>query len=277
VKCVVCVSLGGRELLISGAADATIIIWDTVTGKAVQTLKGHARGVLALAVDSLSGMDEDGRRIKGENGEERVTIFSAGSDREIRRWTIISTPSTSESGSQSTISVATHPDDPLLPHETSINALSFSHSGDLYTASSDNTAAILSRAQNWALDTSLPHPDYVRSVAIDEERGYVVTACRDEEVRVWDVASGKCVITLSGHFEEVMGVVVIGNRGKERVVSVGIDGTVRSWGLGEAEFAAVRREEEMEKEGVVKEEVGKMNLMTQEEEDELAALMEDSD
>ncbi|KAF2491572.1 WD40 repeat-like protein [Lophium mytilinum] len=274
VKCVVCVSLGGRELLFSGAADATIIIWDVETGEALQTLKGHARGVLSLAVNSLSLADSLDNPSKTKSTEsESVIVFSAGSDREIRRWTITATPS-SDSTLKSTISVTSDPNDPHTPHETSINQLTFSPSGDLFTASSDKSAQILSRTQNFAPDTTFPHPDFVRAVAVDEGKGWVVTACRDEEVRVWDSGSGKCVIVLAGHYEEVTGVVIWGGK----VVSVGIDGTVRSWELSQGEFERVRKEDDEEKEGVVKEEEkGKKSLMTVEEEAELAALMDESD
>lgn len=228
--------------------------------------------MLALVVDPLS--DENG-----------VTVYSAGSDREIRRWSITSAGTEGEGegegeggggggGGGGVVKVVGHPEDPLLVHETSINALVFAEgSGDLYTASSDNSAKILSRAQNLTPDTTFVHPDFVRGVAVDEERGYVVTACRDEEVRIWDAGGGKCVIVLRGHYEEVTGVVITGGS----VVSCGIDGTVRKWGLGERAFEEVRREEEREAAGTEKEEGKKKSLLTEEEERELAELMEDSD
>jgi len=106
-----------------------------------------------------------------------------------------------------------------------------------------------------------------------------VTAGRDEDVKVWDRASGKLHHVYEGHFEEVTGLLVLG-RG---VVSVGIDATVRQWdlsseGLGkavrDAEEGRDGVEKEMEKEVVVKPEVGGL---TEEEERELEDLMEDSE
>jgi hypothetical protein len=65
------------------------------------------------------------------------------------------------------------------------------------------------------------------------------------------------------------------------VVSVGIDGTVRRWGLEGKEVAEAKRRREDEMSGVLRreEEVEdkKEGLLTEEEERELAELMEDSD
>lgn len=160
-------------------------------------------------------------------------------------------------------------------HETSIFGLAFGpSSGDLFTASADGFAKSLSRNRGFVEDTAFSHGDYVRCVAVSEARGVIVTGCRDEDVRVWDVASGKCVATLVGHWEEVCGVVVIGER-EGVVVSVGIDGTVRRWGLGREELARHVEESEGEYEKV--EEKKGESLLTEEEERELAELMDESD
>jgi WD40 repeat protein len=42
------------------------------------------------------------------------------------------------------------------------------------------------RADGWKANLSLEHPDFVRDVVVYEAGGWVVTACRDEEVRVWN-------------------------------------------------------------------------------------------
>jgi WD40 repeat protein len=125
------------------------------------------------------------------------------------------------------------------------------------------------------VDTSLEHPDYARDVVIDEVGGWIVTACRDEEVRVWERGSGRLHHVFEGHFEEVTALVLLGG---QRVVSVSIDGTVRVWGLKAEELAKARKEAEEEREGrVVEVEEKKEGVMTAEEEEELAALLEDSE
>ncbi|KAF2118930.1 WD repeat protein [Lophiotrema nucula] len=264
VKALLALALQGKELLVSGSADATIIIWDIASGSKLHTLKGHSRGILALALDPTPSSDSN------EN-EEEVIFFSAGTDREIHRWTLTSSsaaeiPSTDDVPS------------PLIRHETSIDSLFFDADADadLWTASKDKTVKCLSRATNWEEDTSLEHPDYVLDVVVDEVGGHVVTACRDEEVRVFDKGTGKLVHVFSGHYEEVTGLVLLDG---QKVVSVSIDGTVRQWSLKAPDLAKAIQEAEDERAGKGEDKVEekKESLLTAEEEAELAELMGDSD
>lgn len=264
--------VGGNELLLSGSADATIIVWDVESGERLHTLKGHARAVHALAVDPES------LHSVGENGEgaarDEVVVFSAGSDRTIRRWKI-SLHHASELPESSTTGPS-----PIIAHETSIDSLFFDADADLWTASADKSSRCLSRSQNWTVDTTLEHPDFVRDVVVDEIGGWVVTACRDEEVRVWDRSTGTLKHIFEGHYEEVTGLALI--QSKQMVVSVGIDGTVRRWSLKARDLEVAVREREEERAVVEKESVivgeKKEGVMTEEEERELAELMgEDSE
>lgn len=222
-------------------------------GTKLHTLKGHTRGILALALDPADY----------EPGKDTATVFSAGSDREIRRWQI---------GYSAASEV--HPS-PIIAHETSIDALHFDSDGDLWTASADKTAKCLSRGREWEEDSKFEHPDFVRDVVIDENGGWVITACRDEEVRVWERASGKLHHVFTGHFEEVTGLLLMG----QRLISVSIDATVRQWSLKPQELAKAVEEAESERLGKDKEKEPEQqeSLMTAEEEAELAELLGDSD
>lgn len=239
----------------SGSADATIIVWDAASGEKLHTLKGHARGVLALALDPVQYAPANASAI----------VFSAGSDREIRRWQI---------GRDSAAELQDAPS-PIIAHETNVDAIHFDADGDLWTASADRTAKCLSRSRNWEEDARFEHPDFVRDVAIDETGGWVITACRDEEVRVWERGSGKLHHVFSGHFEEVTGLLLLSG---QKVASVSIDATVRQWSLQAADLAEAIKEAEDERLGKAEAKgPEKENLLTEEEEAELAALMEDSD
>lgn len=254
MKAVLTFSLQGTEVLVSASADATIIVWEVASGKLLHKLKGHTRGVLALALDMV---DYDANK-------NSATVFSAGSDREIRKWTI-AVDSASE----------TQPS-PIIVHETSIDSLHFDSDGDLWTASADKTTRCLSRCREWEQDSECEHPDFVRDVVIDEDGGWVLTACRDEEVRVWDKGSGKLYHVFSGHFEEVTGLILTTN---QRLVSVSIDGTIRQWSLRAPDLTKAVEAAEDERLGKTKEtdEPQKEGMMTAEEEAELAELLEDSD
>ena len=263
VKCLLWTRLNGSPILISGGADSFIMVRDPTTNKTLHTIKEHSRGILGLQLDPSS------------QSPDEILLFSADSAREIRRWRITRDK------------VEAIPET-ILAHETSVNRLCFEPAGvsddgvvdaDLWTASSDKTVQHLVRARNWESDTTLEHPDYVRDVVISGDGRWVVTACRDEEVRVWDASSGKLACTYNGHFEEVTGLALV-EQGKA-VVSVSIDGTVRKWSLDAADIGKTREEaEKMNNNEDVKElpvEEGKTSMLTAEEEAELAELMDSGD
>ena len=166
VKCVLCIRLQNTDFLISGSADASIIIW-SIAGSKLHVLKGHTRGIQHLALDPTT-YDFSG------TGAE-VVIFSAGSDREIRRWLVTPT-----SASQ------IYPAEPIIEHETSVYRLRFDADDNLWTASADGTVKCLVRERGWKPDTILQHPDFVRDVIVTSN--WAITACRDEGVRVWDIS-----------------------------------------------------------------------------------------
>ncbi|KAK4580204.1 hypothetical protein LTR86_000407 [Recurvomyces mirabilis] len=258
IKCVLTTTLDGKPVLLSGGADAVIIIWDLSTGKPLHKLKGHTKALQDLAIDPLSLPEGAGQQ------KDSFIVFTASSDREIRRWHISwgSAKETSESLEK-----------PILAHETSVYKLRFDSEGDLWTASADKTAKHLVRSRNWEVDTVLQHPDFVRDVVVSETTGLVVTACRDEEVRVWDLSSGDLVCTYSGHYEEVTGLALVS---QVLVASVSIDGTVRQWSLERQGMAKYHEEIERGKAGEDKsgEQQRESGMLTAEEEAELAELMD---
>jgi hypothetical protein len=92
------------------------------------------------------------------------------------------------------------------------------------------------------------------------------------------VKTGKLHHTFSGHFEEVTGLALLG----QTLLSVSIDCTIRQWSLKPKDLqAAIAAAEEAKKVGGIKEEPLKPKkttaLITEDEERELAELMEDSD
>ena len=255
-------------ILFSGSVDATINVWLVSSGERLHILKGHTRGILDLAIDPMSRYTE----------EDSVYVLSASSTPEIRSWKVsyesaIETTSTlageSEQSDNPTLEVRAAADTaPITVHDTSVNKLLFSPSSssqdsfdqDLYTASSDNTAKLLTRPvpesdtdaktrkPKWEPADTFTHPDWVRCIVHDPASGLLVTGCRDEDVRVWNTSSGECVRTLTGHFDSVEGVCIVdglcggpatqeksGNKTSNVVgkwiVSISLDGTLRRWRL----------------------------------------------
>jgi WD40 repeat protein len=223
-------------------------------------------GVQDLVVDPASSSPDE------------VSLISASSDPHIRRWRI------RLDGWEQV--VETLPDAPstdrrtLLEHETTVYKLVLDHDSDevdLWTSSGDGTAKCLSRLKNFTCEDTFHHGDHVRAVAITDQ--WVITAGRDEDVKFWDRASGKLYCSLAGHYDEVTDLVVLrGPSGSsQRVCSVSIDGTVRTWPFGKAGLDAAVKEQEKPALEEEKEKIGANDLLSAEEEAELAALMEDDD
>ena len=225
-----------------------------------------------MAVQDLAIDPED-------STESEIVLVSSSSDPYIRRWRISLT-------SASQIIEATEVTGPgkkparatILEHETSVYKVLFAGDEDdinLWTASADGTAKCLSRTKNWATEETYEHGDYVRAVVVTD--AWVVTTGRNEDVMVWDRTTGKLRHTYEGHFEEVTGLVVLGD--EKRVLSVSIDKTVRVWELSSAGLEKAIKEAAEKAKGTVKEEKvkPKESLMTEEEEAELAELIDSDD
>ncbi|PNP59356.1 hypothetical protein THARTR1_00846 [Trichoderma harzianum] len=268
IKVVICTKVFGKDILISGGADKKILVWDIESGKRLHTLQDPTTTMLAvqhLAIDPVLSTPD------------AVVIASASSDPYIRRWKITAT-----GFEQLTEAFHDRPDAEKLTiaeHDTSVYKLVYDldgEEGDLWTASADGTAKCLARARNFEADDVFAHGDYVRAVIPTES--WVVTAGRDENVKVWDRSSGKLYCTLEGHYEEVTDLILLRNsRGlPEKVCSVSIDGTIRTWPLSKGELDEVVKKIEESKKPVEQEaEPESDNMLTAEEEAELAELMDD--
>lgn len=267
VKCVATLKLASTDIIISGAADASIIVWNLHLAERIYVLKGHTRGILDLAIDpSTYGVDST-----VSNSTEEAVLFSAGSDREIRRWWI-----------SLKMAEQIEPEKPILVHETSVYALRFDVDEDLWTASADGTTKCLSRVQDFQSDTTIQHGDYVRAVVLEDVGGYVVTAGRSEDVNVWDRGSGDLVHVFEGHFDEITGLIMLG----QNCVSVGIDGTVRVWSLVSEDLRNARKRKEADRKALLTgagttefqpAEESTPGGITEEEDRELEELMQDDE
>ncbi|KAH6896947.1 WD40-repeat-containing domain protein [Thelonectria olida] len=269
VKTVVCAKISGKDILISGGADKKILVWDIESGRRIHTLQDPSTTMLAvqyLAVDPVLSTSN------------AVVVVSASSDPHLRRWKI-----TLESSEQVLESFHDRPETERLTiqeHETSIYRLVFDDTNDdadLWTASADGTAKCLSRSRNFVTEDSFEHGDYVRAVAMTDQ--WVITAGRNEDVKVWDRSSGKLYATLVGHYEEITDLVMLRDAGGigRKVCSVGIDGTIRTWPLGKSEIDEVVIKIEEAAKPKAKEEEKGVSQLTAEEEAELAELMGDDD
>ncbi|KIX08997.1 uncharacterized protein Z518_00075 [Rhinocladiella mackenziei CBS 650.93] len=238
-----------QDIIISGSTDGDVRFW-TVDGQSLGSLKPDCRGIECLVIDPLSSSDSP------------VVMFST-SKQDIFAFTLPESSKISTSHIQLSL--------PIRAHETSVYKLHFDDDGDLWTASADKTARHLSRNDGWRTEATLQHPDFVRDVTTHDKYGWVITACRDEEIRVWNKTTGELHHVFSGHYEEVTGLCMTGNL----VISVSIDATLRRWSLAPADLQkAVEKAKNPKLLEQEPEPKNDMSMLTEEDEAELRALME---
>ncbi|KAJ3190236.1 hypothetical protein HDU85_000529 [Gaertneriomyces sp. JEL0708] len=222
----------------TASSDGTVRQWDALTGECLRVFKDHTRAVEDIV------LTEDGS-----------VMYSASSDTTIKKW------DTSTGQVLST----------LRGHLTSVYALLLDD-GSLWSASADKTA------KRWDLETETPdvtleHPDFVKSLCLLPGAAYLVTGCRDENVRIWDVASEKCIKTLTGHYGEVSGLACLGSK----LYSASLDGTIRTWLITDLKTPGQSTLDTPKKEPAVIRKTKKDVTLTEEEERELAELMGSDD
>ena len=93
---------------------------------------------------------------------------------------------------------------------------------------------------------------HVRCLAVSSDGSWLAAGGRDEDIRIFDTASGEERGRWAGHFDEVVGVLFTGPAAQgtgvgvgERAVSCSLDGTIRTWALSSLrETAALDGEKE---------------------------------
>ncbi|KAI9262226.1 WD40-repeat-containing domain protein [Phascolomyces articulosus] len=267
---VTCLALShGKQIVWTGSWDKTIKKWDAKTGECLATLEGHTDFVKSLIVvgdhvysgssdttirqwnmDTLECVKilkkKDNRTIECLAADTQF-LYAGSSDRLISKWD----RTTGEC-------VATFDE-----HDTSVYCIRV-WDDEMWTASADKTVRRWN-TETGAVDTVLTHPDRVKSIAVAEP--YVITGSSDDAIRVWDIASGKLISTIQGHFDEVGCLDVVGST----LYSASLDCSLRRWSLTSSalkEYNEKKLKKPVEETGTG---------LTEEEERELAELMDDSD
>lgn len=184
----------GKHIL-SSSADLTAKLWDTNSGKVLQTFNGH-RDLVRSAVFSADGQQ----------------IITASADATARIW--------QASNGQLLLT--------LMGHNGAVNNAVFSPDGKLLaTAGMDRTARIWQRESGKELLLLNVHKGSVNSVAFSSDSKRVVTASADNLARIWDAINGKLLITLTGHENSVNTAVF--SPDNSMVLTASSDNSARLW------------------------------------------------
>jgi platelet-activating factor acetylhydrolase IB subunit alpha len=217
----------GAGRIVSCSRDKTIRVWDPETGYCLSTLVGH-RDWVRDVVGSPDG----------------TMLASASSDQTVVLWKI----SPSGSGEDAAKAHLT-----LAGHEHVVECVRFSTTkvdGTLGLAQAEargGEAEARKFAQRW--ERAQAREKKKRAAGArpagggeDESRGggvaapgapaaaaYVASASRDKTVRVWETATGTCVLTLRGHDNWVRGLAF--HAGGKYLFSCSDDRSLRAWDL----------------------------------------------
>jgi WD40 repeat protein len=180
------VSRDGRHIL-SGSADWTLKLWEVATGQCLRTLEGHASAITAVCLSA------DGRH-----------ALSGSVDRALRYWDLVSGRC-----------LAT-----LEGHRDVVASVALSADGrHALSGGADRTIRLWELAGGRCLRTLEAHADPIHSVALSADgrlalSGSAQFLIRNEserlfttgELKLWDVARGRCLPTFEGHADAVTAV-----------------------------------------------------------------------
>ncbi|GJJ12335.1 hypothetical protein Clacol_006576 [Clathrus columnatus] len=187
-----------KNTLVSGSTDRTVRIWNLTNGKCTHIFGGHTSTVRCLAIVKPEWLDIDieGGGIKRERWPKRPMVVTGSRDHSLRVWKL-----------------------PRQGDPEYMSAGANDSEGDVGDEDADENP--------YHVRLLTGHEQAVRALAA---RGRtIVSGSYDCTVRVWDIITGACTWTLTGHTQKVYSVVL--DPVRNQCCSGSMDGTVRIWNL----------------------------------------------
>jgi WD40 repeat protein len=233
-----------NQTIISSSGDKTIKVWNLLTGKLLQTLKGSEQ-VLAVAISP-----GDRTLVSGSyNKSQAIDIWNLSTG--IRRnfqsdshhvWSVAISPdsqSFASSNGDGSIDVWNMSDRKLryrlLGHLDTVWSVAISPNNQmLASASSDKTIKLWDSRTRELLHTFTGHLDRVRTVAFSPDGQILVSGSWDKSIKIWNLKTKTLLRSLSGHSGYVNSVVI--SPDGQILASGSDDKTIKLWNLPTGEL-----------------------------------------
>jgi len=206
------------SFLMTGGADQLIHVWYAANGKPVETIKGHAGAITALAV-SNSGL-----------------VVSGGADKLAAAWDL--TPRWSPAGQ-----LGTKPATPLdvseSPFVSRVLTVDFSRDGkQLLTGGGDPSRS--GELMIWDVakkslvkEFKDAHSDTIFGAEFSRDGKQLLSGAADKFVKIFDIATGKHVRSFEGHTHHVLD--VSWKADGTSIASAGADNVIKVWNVDTGE------------------------------------------
>jgi WD40 repeat protein/DNA-binding MarR family transcriptional regulator len=192
-------------LLASGSEDRLLKIWDTHTGRCLETFEGHTAWICGVAFSPIASDPS-------HPGSSGTILASASYDGTIKLWDLATRQCIRS----------------LEGHHNWVWAVAFSPDGQaIASGSGDHTVKLWNPYTGECLQTLHGHTSRVWSVAFSPDGRTLATASSDQTVKLWDLATGECCGTLEEH-ENIVWSVAFSPDG-EILASGSHDETIKLW------------------------------------------------
>ena len=225
VKCLIYVENVG---LVSGSADRSIRIWSLPLSTTSSSPGTSPTTISTVGVRSARTIPHAHPR-----GVESLLwtdyLWSGGSEGSLRQWSSSFTCIRTIWLTTSIYSLHAHDESILVGSaDGSARQLQISSQSSQFPQDEDyerNGHEDTGDGNGWTEENNFKHPDFVYSVISHGNK--CITACRDSNIRIFDLTSGKLEYELRGHFDAITSLAITGNT----LISVSLDCTLRKWDL----------------------------------------------
>ncbi|NTV51179.1 MAG: TIR domain-containing protein [Geobacteraceae bacterium] len=161
--------------VVSGSDDHTVKIWDLESGECRATLKGYSGMVFSVAITP------DGKRILSGSNDYSIRVWDVGTGRELAKL----------DGDTNIVRS-------VLALQDNVRALSggFDNTLRLWDLSSNSCIKIIK------YDEANDDDDFF-GIAVNRVGTHILSGHRNGLVRLWNVETGECLMTMKGHLGKV--------------------------------------------------------------------------